>query len=81
MNLPPGATGLPLVGETLAFLQSPQKFATQRQQKQCLFRTHLFGNPAVVRLSDGRGTQAERASMSHDFDIWTEGLFAAPTCC
>jgi cytochrome P450 len=46
--LPPGTPGLPLIGETISFLRSPQHFAVKRRtQHGPVFRTHLFGNNAV----------------------------------
>lgn len=49
--LPPGSSGLPLVGETLAFLKDSFAFVAQRSAKHGpIFRTHLLGKPAVVMI-------------------------------
>jgi cytochrome P450 len=48
LPLPPGSTGLPLLGETLAFLRGPRQFVQERQARYGpIFRTHLFGAPTL----------------------------------
>lgn len=48
LPLPPGSPGLPLVGETLAFLSSPTTFADKRRSAHGpIFRSHILGAPAV----------------------------------
>ncbi|XP_022842841.1 beta-amyrin 28-oxidase-like [Olea europaea var. sylvestris] len=54
-TLPPGKTGLPVVGETLEFLTTgwkgyPEKFIYDRMAKYSskVFRTHLLGEKAAV---------------------------------
>lgn len=48
MALPPGSTGLPLVGETLAFLGDSFGFISSRVKKHgSIFRTSLLGHPTV----------------------------------
>jgi cytochrome P450 len=48
LPLPPGSAGLPLLGETLAFLRAPRKFVQERQARYGpIFRTHLFGAPTM----------------------------------
>jgi cytochrome P450 len=47
LPLPPGSSGLPILGETLSFF-SDQEFATKRRQKHGnIFRSHIFGKPTV----------------------------------
>lgn len=47
--LPPGSTGLPLVGETLDFMKDPFGFVEQRIAKHGpVFRTSVLGRPTVV---------------------------------
>ncbi len=49
--LPPGRSGLPVLGETLAYLRSSRAFTeARRQQYGNVFRTQLFGSPAVLLL-------------------------------
>jgi cytochrome P450 len=48
-TLPPGRRGLPLLGETLAFVKNPFAFIEQRLAAHGpVFRTHLLGRPTVV---------------------------------
>lgn len=57
LPLPPGSRGLPLLGETLAFVSSPAGFIEQRQRRHGnVFRTHLLGAPTVYLL----GAEANR---------------------
>jgi cytochrome P450 len=47
--LPPGTTGLPLLGETLPFLRDPFGFIRDRSaQHGPVFRTHVLGRRAAV---------------------------------
>ncbi len=51
LPLPPGKSGLPLLGETLEFLRSSRAFAqSRRHQYGDVFRTHLLGAPTVFLL-------------------------------
>ena len=46
--LPPGSSGLPLLGETLAFASNPFAFIHQRRTRYGdLFRTSILGNPTA----------------------------------
>jgi hypothetical protein len=48
LPLPPGSFGLPLLGETIAFL-TDRDFASKRHNKYGqLFRTHIFGSPTII---------------------------------
>ena len=70
-RLPPGSFGLPLFGETLAFL-SDIHFQQNRYQKYgSIFRTHLFGRPTPVMM----GAEANRFVLSTGLDYlsWREG--------
>jgi cytochrome P450 len=47
LPIPPGAFGLPLIGETLSFFRDPQ-FAQKRHAKYGpIFKTRLFGQPTI----------------------------------
>jgi retinoid hydroxylase len=51
LPLPPGSFGLPLLGETIAFL-TDRNFASKRHNKYgSIFRTHIFGSPTVILSS------------------------------
>lgn len=48
-TLPPGRSGLPLLGETLAFAKNPFGFIEKRLGAHGrIFRTHVLGRPTVV---------------------------------
>jgi len=48
-TLPPGSSGLPLVGETLAFAKNPFRFIDERLAKHGrIFRSRLLGRNTVV---------------------------------
>lgn len=62
LPLPPGKFGLPVIGETLGFLQDPD-FANKRQQKYgTIFKTRLFGNPTVFMI----GFEANRFLLTNE---------------
>ncbi|MFL6203526.1 MAG: cytochrome P450 [Thermoanaerobaculia bacterium] len=47
--LPPGRSGLPLLGETLAFAKNPFRFIDERLAAHGnVFRSHVLGRPTVV---------------------------------
>ncbi len=48
-SLPPGTSGLPLLGETLSFLKNPYAFVSDRVKKHGpIFRTSLLGKDTAV---------------------------------
>jgi retinoid hydroxylase len=58
MPLPPGAMGLPLLGETLAFLQNPFAFLEERQRRHGdVWKSRLLGR-RIVFLSGIEGASA-----------------------
>ncbi|ATB33650.1 cytochrome P450 [Melittangium boletus DSM 14713] len=51
LPLPPGSSGLPLIGETLEYLRSSRAFAERRQRQYgAVFRSHVLGSPAAFLL-------------------------------
>jgi cytochrome P450 len=57
LPLPPGSSGLPLLGETLPFIQNTGKFLEERRRLHGdVFRSHVLGDPIVFLL----GTEANR---------------------
>lgn len=57
LPLPPGSSGLPLLGETLAFIQNTGKFLEERRRLHGdVFRSHVLGDPIVFLL----GPEANR---------------------
>lgn len=69
--LPPGSFGLPLIGETLAFLFD-RDFADKRQARYgAIFKTQLLGRKTVVMM----GPEANRFVLSSHVEhfSWREG--------
>src|SRR4028118_2241920 len=62
MALPPGSLGLPLIGDTLNFLQDSQFAKKRHQQYGPIFKTSLFGKPTVFV----RGQDATLFVLSND---------------
>lgn len=61
-SLPPGSLGLPILGETIAFL-SERNFAIQRHQKYGhIFKTSLFGQPTLFL----QGADGNRFILGHE---------------
>jgi cytochrome P450 len=70
-KLPPGRSGLPLLGETLAFMGDIFGFVRQRlEQHGPVFRTHLLGHPTAILA----GPAACEAWLDDD-KIQREGAF------
>jgi cytochrome P450 len=71
LPLPPGKTGLPVIGETLQLLFDP-KFAEKRYQRYgSIFKTRLLGRPAVFMI----GSEAAEFVLSSHMDhfSWQDG--------
>ncbi len=71
-RLPPGKSGLPLLGETLAFLDASGPFVAKRSRRYGpIFRTHLFGRPTAVLL----GASANRFVLTEGmrYLTWRDG--------
>lgn len=62
LPLPPGRSGLPLIGETLSFLNDPDFADKRHQQYGNIFRTQLFGQPTVYLA----GVEAVRFVLLHE---------------
>lgn len=74
LPLPPGNLGLPVIGETISFLNDPD-FATKRQNKfGNIFKTNIFGSPTIMMI----GAEANRfvfSSENQNFIIkWPESV-------
>ena len=66
LPMPPGNFGLPIVGETLSFLQDAQ-FAQKRHQKYgAIFKTRLLGSPTIFM----RGVEANRFVLTHENEFF-----------
>jgi cytochrome P450 len=62
MALPPGSLGLPLIGDTLNFLQDSEFAKKRHQQYGPIFKTSIFGQPTVFM----RGQEASLFVLSND---------------
>jgi len=62
MALPPGSLGLPLIGDTLNFLQDAQFAKKRHQQYGPIFKTSIFGQPTVFM----RGQEASLFVLSNE---------------
>lgn len=68
LPLPPGAGGPPVVGETVAWVRDPLRFAQERYARYGpVWRTHLLGRPCVVLL----GPEANRFILSTNLDLFS----------
>ncbi|MEG4418353.1 cytochrome P450 [Microcoleus sp. LAD1_D5] len=62
MALPPGSLGLPLIGDTLNFLQDSQFAKKRHQQYGPIFKSSIFGQPTVFMC----GQEANLFVLSND---------------
>lgn len=79
-ELPPGSTGWPLVGETLALVKQPFAFVHERMQKHGrVFRTHVMNRDTVVIAGcDAAELWLDRDRLMRDGAMFEHvfGLFA-----
>ncbi|KAL8110883.1 hypothetical protein AgCh_026585 [Apium graveolens] len=69
INVPPGSTGWPVVGETIRFvLSGPQRFISERREKYSndVFQTSLFGQKMAVFC----GAEGNKFVFSKMFTPW-----------
>ncbi len=65
--LPPGNFGLPLVGETISFLND-ENFAEKREKKYGkIYKSHIFGNPTIFLA----GAEANKFLFSNENKYFT----------
>jgi len=62
MALPPGSLGLPVIGDTLNFLQDSEFAKKRHQQYGPIFKTSIFGQPTVFV----RGQEASLFVLSNE---------------
>jgi len=70
MALPPGSLGLPLIGDTLNFLQDSQFAKKRHQQYGPIFKTSIFGQPTVFMC----GQEASLFVFSNDNQYFVMNL-------
>jgi retinoid hydroxylase len=69
--LPPGSSGLPWIGETIAWVRDPLRFAQDRYDRYGpVWRTHLMGRPCAVLL----GPDANRFMLSTHMHLFSSRL-------
>jgi len=73
MALPPGSLGLPLIGDTLNFLQDSDFAKKRHQQYGPIFKTSLFGQPTVFV----RGQEASLFVLTNDNKYFVMNLPAS----
>ncbi len=62
LPLPPGKFGLPIIGETISFLQDSD-FTDKRYEKYgSIFKTRIFANPTIVMI----GSEANSFLFTND---------------
>ncbi len=68
LPLPPGAAGLPWIGETIQWARDPLQFARERYERYGpIWRTHLLNRPCVVLL----GPDANRFILSSHMHLFS----------
>jgi cytochrome P450 len=73
MALPPGSLGLPVVGDTLNFLQDSQFAKKRHQQYGPIFKSSIFGQPTVFMC----GQEASLFVLSNDNQYFVASLPAS----
>jgi len=67
LTTPPGNLGLPVIGETIAFLRESD-FAKKRHQKYgSIFKTRLFGKPTILI----KGAEANQFVLTNENKYFT----------
>src|SRR5258708_19724110 len=78
--LPPGSSGLPLIGETLAFAKNPFRFIDERLARHGrIFRSRLLGRNAVVIAGPeaaGRFIDSRKVARNDSMPPHVQELFA-----
>jgi len=73
--LPPGRSGLPLIGETFAFIRDPRNFfARRRNAHGDVFRSHVFGSPAVYMFGPEANQWIFAGEGKYLENRWTYGV-------
>ncbi|NJK60502.1 MAG: cytochrome P450, partial [Oscillatoriales cyanobacterium SM2_1_8] len=69
MKLPPGSFGLPVIGETLAFLRDPNFVRDRQARYGNVFKTQLIGKPTVFLF----GAEANQFVLSNENKLFVVG--------
>ena len=73
--LPPGSLGLPVIGETLAFLRAPGAFASSRMERHGrVFKTHLLGSPTVFLVGPEANRWIFAGENRYLVNRWSPGI-------
>ncbi len=68
-SLPPGSTGLPIIGETIQFLLDPNFADKREKQYGCIYKTNILGRKTVFMT----GAQANKFILSSHMDCFSWG--------
>ncbi|HEY9653253.1 MAG TPA: cytochrome P450 [Coleofasciculaceae cyanobacterium] len=69
--LPPGSVGLPILGETLAFVLDPQFIEKRYQQYGSIFKSHILGRPTAFMVGPEAAEFVLSSHMEHF--SWKQG--------
>ncbi|HEY9597249.1 MAG TPA: cytochrome P450, partial [Cyanophyceae cyanobacterium] len=70
-QLPPGSVGLPILGETLAFVLDPQFIEKRYQQYGSIFKSRILGRPTAFMVGPEAAEFVLSSHMEHF--SWKEG--------
>lgn len=70
-QLPPGGTGLPVIGETISFLLDPQFIEKRYKQYGPIFKTNILGRPAAFMVGPEAAEFVLSSHMEHF--SWKQG--------
>ncbi|GAB4533807.1 MAG: cytochrome P450 [Pleurocapsa sp.] len=72
LPLPPGKTGLPLIGETLEFLKDPNFNSKRLAQYGKIYQTNIFGKPTAIMVGAEANTFLFRNENKYVVSTWPQ---------
>lgn len=70
LSEPPGENGLPLIGETIAFLKDPNFNQKRIEKYGKIYKTHVFGNPTAMAVGSEANTFLFRNENKYVVSTW-----------
>ncbi len=67
---PPGKTGLPFIGETIAFLTDPDFNQKRKAKYGRVYKTSIFGSPTVMMIGSEANTFLFRNENKYVVSAW-----------